>query len=111
MLVTHESRNLFADAATAKKTFNRFVGDSTVRIDLPENIAFDLMYKAMKTTNDPVLAPQWERDKNDLNDELVSVRNLIVSTAKRQTSLSHKTAISDNQLCNIVPMHPMLRSS
>lgn len=106
MLVTHESRNLFADAATAKKTFNRFVGDSTVRIDLPENIAFDLMYKAMKTTNDPVLAPQWERDKNDLNDELVSVRNLIVSTAKRQTSLSHKTAISDNQLCNIVPMHP-----
>lgn len=106
MLVTHESRGLFVDAATAKKTFNRFVGDSTVRIDLPENIAFDLMAKAMKTTTDPVLAPQWQRDKNDLNDELVSVRNLIVSTAKRQTSLGHKTVISDDQLRNIVPMHP-----
>lgn len=106
LLVTHESRGLFVDAATAKKTFNRFVGDSTVRIDLPENIAFDLMAKAMKTTNDPVLAPQWQRDKNDLNDELVSVRNLIVSTAKRQTSLGHKTVISDEQLRNIVPMHP-----
>ena len=106
MLVTHESRGLFVDAATAKKTFNRFVGDSTVRIDLPENIAFDLMYKAMKTTTDPVLAPQWQRDKNDLNDGLVSVRNLIVSTAKRQTSLGHKTVISDDQLRNIVPMHP-----
>ncbi len=106
MLVTHESRGLFVDAATAKKTFNRFVGDSTVRIDLPENIAFDLMYKAMKTTTDPVLAPQWQRDKNDLNDELVSVRNLIVSTAKRQTSLGHKTVISEEQLRNIVPMHP-----
>lgn len=64
------------------------------------------MAKAMKTTTDPVLAPQWQRDKNDLNDELVSVRNLIVSTAKRQTSLGHKTVISDDQLRNIVPMHP-----
>ncbi len=106
MLVTHESRGLFADSATAKKIFNRFVGDTTVRIDLPENIAFDLMAKAMKTTADPVLAPQWQRDKNDLNDELVAVRNTIVASAKRQTTLGHKTIISDEQLREIVPMHP-----
>lgn len=106
MLVTHESRSLFADAATAKKTFNRFVGDAAVRIDLPENIAFDLMAKAMKPTTDPVLAPQWQRDKNDLNDELVNVRNLIVSGAKRQATLGHKTVISDDQLREIVPVHP-----
>jgi len=106
MLVTHESRRLFADGSTANKMFDRFVGGSTVRIDLPENIAFDLMAKAMKTTTDPVLAPQWQRDKNDLNDELVTVRNTIVTGAKRQATLGHKTVISDEQLREIVPVHP-----
>ncbi|MBR4458458.1 MAG: cysteine desulfurase [Clostridia bacterium] len=106
MLVTHESKGLFADTATAKKVFNRFVGDAAVRIELPENIAFDLMHQAMKTTNDPVLAPQWEKDKNDLNDELVSVRNEIIASSKKQATLGQKTVISDKQLREIVPMHP-----
>lgn len=106
MLVTHTSRDLFVDAGTAKKTMNRFVGDGAVRIDLPENIAFDLMHKAMKTTSDPVLAAQWQSDQNDLNDALVSVRNRILANAKRQTTLGEKTVITDEQLRGIVPMHP-----
>lgn len=106
MLVTHESRGLFVDAATAKKIFNRFVGDTTVRIDLPENIAFDLMAKAMKKTSDPVLASLWQKDKNDLNEELVTVRNTIIASVKRQATLGNKTVISEQQLREIVPMHP-----
>lgn len=106
MLVTHKSRDLFVDSGTAKKTLNRFVGDSTVQIDLPENIAFDLMHKAMKTTSDPVLAAQWQSDQNDLNDELVSVRNRILTSAKSHATLGQKTIITDKQLRDIVPLHP-----
>lgn len=106
MLVTHESRGLFVDANTAKKTFDRFVGNSSVRIELPENIAFDLMAKAMKTSSDPILAPRWQDDKNILNEELIRARNTIISSAKRQTALGTKTVISDQQLREIVPIHP-----
>lgn len=106
MLVTHKSRDLFVDSGTARKTLNRFVGDGTVQIDLPENIAFDLLHKAMKTTSDPVLAAQWQSDQNDLNDELVGVRNRILSSAKRQATLGQKTLVTDEQLRSIVPLHP-----
>lgn len=105
MIVAHESRNLFADGDTANKTLGRF--EPPIKIELPENMAFQLMAQAMKTTDDPVLSKEWEEeDKPTLNDELIGVRNVITSTMKRQNSFGQKTKLSDKELQGIVPIHP-----
>lgn len=105
MIVAHESRNLFADADTAKKTLDRF--ESSVKVELPENMAFRLMAQAMNITSDPLLAKEWtEEFAPALNDELVSVRNIIATTAKKHSRMGEKTVISDSELQSIVPIHP-----
>lgn len=105
MIVAHESRNLFADGDTANKTLGRF--EPPIKIELPENMAFQLMAQAMKTTDDPVLSKEWEEeDKPALNDELIGVRSIITATMKRQSSFGQKTQLSDKELQGIVPIHP-----
>lgn len=96
MVVSHESRSLFRDAETAKKILGRFV--DPVRIELPENMAFELMAQAMRTTSDPQLSVEWETYSRTLNDGLSDVRNEIVRSAK--------VKIDDNELQKIVPLHP-----
>lgn len=105
MIVAHESRNLFADRDTANKTLGRF--EPSIKIELPENMAFQLMAQAMKTTDDPVLCREWEQeDKPALNNELAGVRTVITNTVKKQSSLGRKTQLSDKELQGIVPIHP-----
>ncbi|MDE7310242.1 MAG: hypothetical protein K2N87_01230 [Eubacterium sp.] len=105
MIVAHESRNLFADHDTANKTLGRF--EPSVKIELPENMAFQLMAQAMKTTDDPVLSQEWEQeDKPALNDGLAGVRSIIVNTVKKQSAFGKKTQLSDKELQGIVPIHP-----
>ena len=104
MIVAHESQNLFADKDTANKTLDRF--EKSVKIELPENMAFQLMAQAMKTTDDPVLMPKWQKYKGSLNGELSGVRSLITSISKSQNKLSQKTALTDEELQSIVPIHP-----
>ncbi len=105
MIVAHESRNLFADGTTAIKTLGRF--EPPVKIDLLENIAFQLMAKAMKTTDDPVLSKEWEEeDKPTLNDELINVRSRIIDSVKKQNVAGKMTRLSDEELQGIVPIHP-----
>lgn len=82
MIVSHESRSLFVNADTAKKILDRFV--PSVKIELPENMAFRLMAQAMKKTSDSVLASEWNKYARELNDELISVRNTIESSAKNR---------------------------
>ena len=104
MIVAHESQNLFADKDTANKTLDRF--EKSVKIELPENMAFRLMAQAMKKTDDPVLLPKWIKYKNSMNDELITVRSTISAASKKITGLSQKTALSDSELQEIVPIHP-----
>ena len=104
MVVAHESRNLFADKDTAKKIMDRF--EPPVKIELPENMAFHLMKQAMKVTSDELLKEQWVGYYNDLNDQLVSVREEIRTRAKKQSRLGDKAQISDKELQDIVPIHP-----
>lgn len=104
MIVAHESKNLFADADTAKKITDRF--EHPVKIELPENMAFHLMKQAMKETSDELLKKKWAEYYNDLNEQLVSVRDVIRTTAKKQSRLGEKTQISDKELQDIVPIHP-----
>lgn len=106
LIVTHESSSLIQDKDMRKKILNRFVGDVTVRIEMPENMAFRLMAQAMKTTDDPVLLPEWTEYKGDLNEELTSVRNTIIASAKKHSRMGQKTIISDVELQSIVPIHP-----
>lgn len=104
MIVAHESQNLFADKDTANKTLDRF--EKSIKIELPENMAFQLMAQAMKTTDDAVLMPKWEKYKASLNDQLSGVRNTIASISKKQNKLGQKTVLSDAELQGIVPIHP-----
>ena len=104
MIVSHESRNLFLNADTAKKILDRFV--APVKIELPENMAFRLMAQAMKTTSDLVLKKEWNVYKSELNEDLASVRASIRDSAKKSTALGQKTIISDEELQGIVPIHP-----
>ena len=106
LIVTHESSSLIQDKDMRKKILNRFVGDVTVRIEIPENMAFRLMAQAMKTTDDPVLLKEWNEYKGDLNEELASVRNTIITSAKKHSTMGQKTVISDPELQGIVPIHP-----
>jgi hypothetical protein len=104
MIVSHESRSLFANADTAKKILDRFV--PPIKIELPENMAFRLMAQAMKKTSDPVLAAEWIEYANELNDQLASVRSVIETSAKKESTMGQKTIISDEELQSIVPIHP-----
>lgn len=104
MIVAHESNALFADKDTANKTLDRF--EKSIKIELPENMAFQLMGQAMKTTSDPVLAPKWTKYANSLNSELSGVRNTIASISKKQAKYGQKTILSDADLQKIVPIHP-----
>lgn len=106
LIVTHESSSLIQDKDMRKKILNRFVGDVTVRIEMPENMAFRLMAQAMKTTDDPVLLPEWAEYKGDLNEGLTSVCNTIIASAKKHSRMGQKTIISDTELQSIVPIHP-----
>lgn len=104
MIVSHESRSLFLNAETAKKILDRFV--PPIKIDIPENMAFQLMAQAMKTTSDSVLKDEWTGYKNELNGDLASVRTSIRDSAKKAATLGQKTVISDEELQAIVPIHP-----
>ncbi len=105
MIVAHESRNLFADNETANKTLGRF--EPPVKIELPENMAFQLMAQAMKTTDDPVLRQEWEEeDKPALNDELSPVRAKIIDAVRKQSVFGKKAQLSDKEMQSIVPIHP-----
>src|SRR5699024_1557540 len=106
LIVTHESSSLIQDKDMRKKILNRYVGDVTVRIEMPENMAFRLMAQAMKTTDDPVLLPEGIEYKGDLNEGLVSVRNTIITSAKKHSTMGQKPVISDTELQSIVPIHP-----
>ena len=106
LIVTHESKNLIIDDDMRKKILNRFVGDVAVRIEIPDNIAFRLLAKAMKVTSDPVLMPEWEEFKGELNEGLINVRNTIINSITKQARLGSKTLISDEDLQSVVPIHP-----
>lgn len=106
LIVTHESSSLIQDKDKRRKILDRFVGSGTVRIELPENMAFRLMAQAMKTTHDPILLPEWDEYKGDLNSELTGVRNIIIASAKKHATMGQKTVISDAELQAIVPIHP-----
>lgn len=106
LIVTHESTSLIQNRDTRKKILDRFVGSETIRIEIPDNIAFQLMAKAMKVTEEPDLRREWDEYKGDLNDNLADVRRTILTSARKHATMGQKTVISDGDLQAIVPLHP-----
>ena len=96
MIVTHKSGALFDDQdKDKKKILNRFV-EPTCKIELPENIAFQLMGAAMEKNKDEVVMEDWEMTVDDLYERTHDSRNIVKSSAK----------ILDKELKDILPIHP-----
>lgn len=105
IIVTHESDGLVKNASDRSKISNRFI-EPRVKIELPDNMAFQLMAQAMKETSDPVMKNEWNKVKPALNARLGSVRSQITNGAKKHAKAGSKTILSDDDLQKIVPLHP-----
>ena len=105
VIVTHQSGALIVNKSDRDKISNRFI-EPRVQIELPDNMAFQLMAQAMKETDDPVMREEWSRVKQGLNSRLGSVRSRITAAAKRHAKGGAKTVLSDEDLQKIVPLHP-----
>ncbi len=77
-----------------KKILGRFMQSCV--IELPENMAFQLMGAAMQIKNDNVIKEEWNDAKNDMESRTSTSRKLVKEYAK----------IKDEDLSNILPIHP-----
>lgn len=96
IIVTHKSAGLFSDTdKDQKRILDRFV-KPTCNIMLPENMAFRLMGSAMVKNNDPVVYDEWLDIAEELYDRTKESRSIVKAKAN----------ISDDELKNILPIHP-----
>lgn len=105
VIVTHKSDALITNPSDRSKISNRFI-EPRVSIELPDNMAFQLMAQAMKETQDPVMYKEWQGVKMMLNSRLGTVRNHITDSAKKHARGGNKTILGDEDLQKIVPLHP-----
>ena len=94
--VTHKSEGLFAETDSRKnKILGRFVRP-TCEIKLPDNMAFQLMGKALDKKKDPVLLDEWNNILLDLCERTHDSRKQVKDAAK----------LTDADLEEILPIHP-----
>ena len=94
--VTHQSEGLFAASDNDKnKVLDRFVRP-TCTIQLPDNMAFQLMGKAMSKKKDDTILKEWDEISSDLSDRTYDARKQV----------KEKANISDSELEGILPIHP-----
>ena len=99
--VTHKSEALLnAEDAMKSKILGRFVRPRCV-IELPENMAFQLMGAAMQKNQDPIVYKEWtEEILPDLCDRTISSRKIV----------GEQTKLNDEQMKGILPIHPYAAS-
>ncbi len=94
--VTHEPQQIYVadhDKGNQSKVSDRFV---SIPIDLPDNIAFNLIGHAFNVKS--AAKPEWEILADDLNDRVKNAREKVMTVAK----------ISEPQVMkDIMPIHPM----
>lgn len=96
IIVTHKSAGLFDDADKDKsKILDRFIKPTCI-IELPENMAFQLMGAAMEKNQDETVLDDWEMTVDDLYDRTYDSRKIVKASAN----------ISDKELKDILPIHP-----
>lgn len=96
ILVTHLTQGLFHEKDQDFKKLNgRFISPHCL-IQLPENIAFQLMGAAMEKNDDPAVAEDWALTVDDLENRTKESRKQVMKTAN----------ISDEEMVGILPIHP-----
>lgn len=95
--VTHKSDALFNDADKRKsKILGRFVRPRCI-IELPENMAFQLMGAAMKKKNDSVVEEEWQTN---------ILTELCQRTCESRSLVEKATNITDKEMKGVLPIHP-----
>jgi len=95
MVVAHDMETYFHEKDdVGKKLKGRF---NSVNIDLPDNIALDLMRDALKIKEDEAVRSDWEGKLDDLQD----------FTKKARKAVAECTGIKDEVLKGVLPLHPM----
>lgn len=96
MIVTHNVAHVFPETDQDwKKISGRFI-QPICQITLPENIAFRLMGAALEKSKDPQVQAEWHEMAHELYDRTRDSRQLI----------KQKARITDDELRNILPIHP-----
>lgn len=95
--VTHKSGAGMDDAdSDKKKILDRFVRPTCI-IELPDNMAFQLMGAAMQKKDDEMVRKEWE------DDILPDLEERTHDSRKR---IKEKAGITDHELKGILPIHP-----
>ena len=96
IVVTHEPQKNYiaaSDRDNQSKVVDRFV---SIKIDLPDNIAFNLIGHAFNVK--PAAKQEWDSLASDLNSRVRNSRSRVMAAAK----------ITDSQVMeDILPIHPM----
>ncbi len=97
IIVTHNVTHLFSGSENKdwKRIMDRFV-DPICNIELPENMAFQLMGNAMEENPDPAVQSEWHEIRDDLYDRTKESRELV----------KKKANIDDKVLKKVLPIHP-----
>ena len=94
--VTHESGNLFADSdQDRRKILDRFV-TPTVRIELPDGIAFELIGAALHKTDNSQLQKEWASVAGNLNGDVINAHEKVAKAV----------GITTEKMKEILPLHP-----
>lgn len=96
IIVTHNVTHIFPDGDKDwKKIVDRFVSP-ICNIELPENMAFELMGEAMQESNDDMIREDWHDTRDSLYDRTQDSRDVVKKSAK----------IDDKVLKSVLPIHP-----
>ena len=96
IIVTHNVTHLFPDSNEDwKRVKDRFI-DPICNIELPENMAFQLMGNAMAEVDDKVVQDEWHEVRDELYNRTKDSRTLVMRKAR----------INDKELKKILPIHP-----
>lgn len=96
VIVTHNVTHIFPETDNDwKKITGRFI-NPICNIELPENMAFQLMGAAMEKNKDEQIRTEWNEIADDLYDRTYDSRQLVMDKAN----------ITDDELKDILPIHP-----
>lgn len=96
MIVTHNVTHIFPETDTEwRKILGRFISP-ICNIELPENMAFQLMGAAMEKHGDSQIQADWTETADELYERTHESRQLV----------KNKARISDDELRKILPIHP-----
>lgn len=99
LIVTHNVTHIFGETNKEwKKIKDRFIVNT---IELPENMAIDLMGQALRKNEDPMIMADWRDVVDSLSERTVSSRRVVEDEMKRK-----KTPITDEELEAILPIQP-----